>query len=164
MNNVHANSILSVAETEINDAKNIIQSLGQTSSVVPYLNRYCIIRACGALEQSFKTIIADYCNHRSKIQVKKYINKNIRDSSSNPSFENICRILKIFDQQWHSQFKASIRSHPQKDLILLSLESLVEARNDFAHGGSPSTTVSDVIGYFNESKKIIIILDSTINT
>ena len=64
--------------------------------------------------------------------------------------------------QWVKRFKSAISAHPDAVKIKTSLASLVDARNDFAHGGSPTVTLSDVIDYFNYSKHIILILDCII--
>ena len=45
---------------------------------------------------------------------------------------------------------------------MTSLQSLVDARNDFAHGGHPSTSISDLITYFTDSKEVIEVLDQIV--
>jgi hypothetical protein len=39
----------------------------------------------------------------------------------------------------------------------------VDARNDFAHGGSPSVTIADIISYFSDFQEVLVILDSIIS-
>lgn len=163
MNNTDAEQIIIDCDRDLLNALNIVNGLGQASNVVPYLNRYGIIKASGSLEQAYKTIIADYCNYRSKQQIKNYINKTIREGSSNPSYENICRTLKHFDKDWHTNFKSNINAHADKVTIKTSLQSLVDARNEFAHGGNPNVSLNDVYSYFQESCKLIEILDSIVN-
>jgi HEPN superfamily RiboL-PSP-like protein len=46
--------------------------------------------------------------------------------------------------------------------IISSIQSLVDARNDFAHGGNPTITFSDIKHYFGESKLLIETLDNVI--
>jgi len=133
-----------------------------TSNIVPYINKYCIIRACGSIEIAFKTIIADFINRRSKIQIKNYINKYVRENSSNPSYDNICKLLKSFDSSWNTNFKSEVNKHPDKSKIMTSIESLVDARNEFAHGGNPNIPVQSTIDYFYDGKTLIEILDTII--
>jgi hypothetical protein len=84
MNNPDVDQVLSACDAELNHVQTIIISLGATSAVVPYLTKYAVVRACGSIETSFKAVIADYCSHRSKSQVKRFINRRIRDGSANP--------------------------------------------------------------------------------
>ena len=162
MNNTDVQSLLRSCQDDIDQVKTIIDGLGIRSTIVPYLTRYSIIRACGAIETSFKSLIADYCSYRSKKQVKTFIDLRVRGTSSNPSYDNICRLLKAFDSNWHIDFKNEINNHPRKNNLMTSLQSLVNARNDFAHGGHPSTSMSNLITYFKDSKEIIEVLDQTI--
>lgn len=163
MNNVEAEKVLIECDNDLSNALSIFTSIGATSNIVPYLNKYCIIRACGSLEVSFKTIIADFINKRSKKQIKKYINENVRENSANPSYNNICNLLKSFDLDWWREFKKKFNQHPKKHRILTSVESLVDARNEFAHGGSPNLSLSSTIQYFTTSRVMIEILDDVVN-
>ena len=160
MNNVEAQRLLDDCSNELSQVKTLIDSLGATSNIVPYLTKYSIIRACGAVEQAFKSIICDFCSSRSKKQVKRFLEQRVRDSSINPSYSNICKLLNDFDDGWLAQFKASINGAPDKAMRMTSLQSLVDARNDFAHGGNPSPSIGDVITYYQHSKVVIKILDS----
>jgi hypothetical protein len=162
MNNQDVLLLLNETQIDIDNAHSICLSLGMTSNVVQYLNKYSIIKACGTIEVAYKSIISDYCIRRAKKQVKEFINQTIRESSSNPSYSNICSTLKKFDAAWHSKFKSKLDTHPEKSKIMSSLESLVEARNDFAHGGNPTLTITDINAYYKNSLKLIEILDEII--
>lgn len=160
MNNTDVQQILDECKNDLDAVKSIIDSLGYSSSIVPYLNKYAIIKACGVVEVAFKAIIADYCSKRVKKQVKYYIDRKVRTASSNPSFDNICKFLGDFDEQWKKDFKNKIKDHPDSARLKTSMESLVNARNEFAHGGNPSTTITDVISYFSDFHAAIQILDA----
>jgi len=162
MNNLDVKRNLDNCEKDLNDALAIITSLGGTTNVVPFLNKFGIIRACGTIETSYKIIIADYINRRSKIQVKKFINNSVRDSSSNPSYSNICKMLKKFDASWYTRFKNDASHHSDFSKIRTSIESLVDARNEFAHGGNPNVSLNDVIDYFTNCRTLIEILDNIV--
>jgi len=162
MNNSDVDQELVACERELLDLQKIIASLGITSAVVPYLTKYAVVRACGAIEVSFKAVIADYCAYRSKKQVKRFIDRRVREGSANPTLENMNRFLADFDIGWKASFKAGLDSEPSKANLLTSLSSLVDARNEFAHGGSPTLSLADVITYFGHSKRVIEIMDSVI--
>lgn len=162
MNNPDVEKSLLDCEDDLNRVKNIIDSMGIMSNVVPYLNKYAIIRACGAIEVGFKTIIADCCSNGSNLQVRKFINAKVRENSMNPRYSLMLKLAEEFDEVWAKSFKSKVNAHIKKDEILSSLESLVDCRNEFAHGGNPNPSVYDVIKYFNDAKIFIAILDEVV--
>jgi len=162
MTNKEVEKLLDDCSSELSQVKTLIDGLGVASSIAPYLTKYSVIRACGSIEQAFKSIICDFCSRRSKKQLKRYLGRRVRDSSMNPSFSNICGLLKDFDEGWLAQFKASVNSSPEKDVWMTSLQSLVDARNDFAHGGNPSASIGDVTTYYQRSRAIIEVLDLSV--
>lgn len=162
MNNNDVLLVLDECQADLDKVMGIIDSLGQTSNIVPYLTKYAIIKACGTIEVAWKGIIADHCSKRSKKQVKTFIDFKVRDSSRNPSYSNICALLQEFDGDWKESFKQTLDAHSDKSEALTSLSSLVDARNDFAHGGNPTLTIHDVIKYYRYSRIVIEIVDSIV--
>jgi len=162
MNNTDVEKLLQDCNDDLNQADLILKGLGQAANVVPYLNKYGLIRACGTIEVAFKTIICDVCINNSKEQIKYFINKSVKNNSVNPRYEKICKTLSLFDKKWNEDFKRAVKEHTDYDLIQISLESLVDARNEFAHGGNPTVTLKSTMEYFGYSKEIIVILDSIV--
>lgn len=162
MNNSEVEMALATCEGELHSIETLINGLGPTTSIAPYLTRFAIILACGTIERSFKGLITDFCCKRSKSQVKQFIRKRIRDGSANPSWDTICKFLKEFDHAWHTGSKTLLEQKANHQALKSSLQSLVEARNDFAHGGSPSSSISDIRTYFRHSREIIEVIDTVI--
>lgn len=163
MHNSDVQQVLDECSIDVNNVKTIVDSLGVSSNIAPYLSKYSIVRACGAIEIAYKSIIADYCSRRSKPQVKSYINHYIKERSSNPSYDNISKILNSFDRGWANDFRDMVRRHPRSANLLTSLQSLVDARNDFAHGGNPTVSINDIVNYYQDSYEIINLLDTIIH-
>jgi hypothetical protein len=159
MNNVDVKQLLDNCAAELALVKTIVDGLGMGSNVVPFLTKYAIIRSCGAIEQSFKAILADFCSKRTKKQIKRYLERKVRDSSTNPTYSAISKLVKDFDVDWNKSFKLAITGRVDKDVLLTSLQSLVDARNEFAHGGNPISSIGDVLKYFAHSRTIIEELD-----
>lgn len=153
---------LTICDTVLADIQSIVTRIGATNPVSAYLTMYAVIRACGCIEAVFKAEIADFCDNGSKVQVKRFISKRIREGSANPSINNILRFLKEFDTTWHSTFSANLNAELNAVQLRTSLQSLVDARNEFAHGGSPTVSLADVILYFTHAKRIIEIIDAAI--
>jgi hypothetical protein len=162
MNNSDVQLRLTNCDAELTHINTIIAGLGGTNLIVPYLNKYSVIKSCGTIEISFKTLIADFCCKRSKPQVKNFLNKRVRENSANPSYRRILQILAEFDENWVTNFKAQMQALPNYNSITSSIQSLVDARNDFAHGGNPTITFTDIKNYFDESKQLIVTLDNVI--
>jgi len=140
---------------EFHKIGSIISGMGSMSHPVPYLTRYSIIRACGTIEYGYKTIISDVNQDSQTEQIKNFINKRFRNSSMNPSYENIISSLRGFDNNWAEKFKTEVNALEYPTKVKSSLKSLNEARNAFAHGGSPSTSFLNVEVYFGDCVKIL---------
>jgi len=162
MNNLEVEKMLIDCQVDLEQTNTIIAGLGLGSLIVPYLTKFAIIRACGTIEVVFKTIIADFCDKRSKKQVKFFISKKVRENSCNPSYDKICQVLSDFDEKWKEDFKTGMKKNVDYLILKTSLQSLVDARNDFAHGGNPSSSIKDVIRYFSDSRTVVEILDSVV--
>lgn len=161
MNNLGAKQSIDDCSLEMEEIQKIIDVFGQSHSIVPYLTNYAIIKCCGTIENTFKAILSDFHN-TLPIQAKNYIETTFTNSSMNPSKENICKSLKRFDENWNTEFKQKLDLVPNKSQIDSSLKSLNDARNEFAHGGYPRVSFSSVKTYFNDSKKIIEIIDDVV--
>lgn len=160
MNNKTAKEEINNCLEELIKIEHIIMGIGKTSHPVPFLTKYAIIKSCGTIEICFKAILSDYKIHEQNDKVKNFINAKFRNSSINPNKDNIHKSLKLFDEEWNDIFKDEIGKLTNKDKILDSLNSLNEARNDFAHGGNPSSSFDNVVEYFKDSIIIIEIIDS----
>ncbi len=162
MYNLEAKQILKDCKDELDIINNFINR-DKFNSKNPYLVKYCVIKVSGSIETAFKTIIADAFDFNASEKVKNFVEKEIRESSKNPSYGNICTVLKKIDNNWNEQFKNSVNIVKARDSALLSsLESLNEARNSFAHGKNTTVSIEGVILYFAKASKIIEILDSVV--
>jgi len=70
--------------------------------------------------------------------------------------------LKDFDENWNATFKAGIKAEPNSAQLLTSLQSLVDARNEFSHGGNPTVSLTDVVSYYTHAKRIIELMDGIV--
>ncbi len=161
MNNQTALQSLNDCSIELDKLQKIIEVFGQSHSIVPFLSNYAVIKCCGTIENCFKIIISDFHNSLPP-QAKSYIENSFLYSSMNPSKENICKSLKKFDKQWNINFKAKLASEIDTNRIESSLSSLNEARNTFAHGSNPGVSFASVVTYFNDSRRVIEILDEVV--
>ena len=149
-------------EKEIVAIRKMIQRQGVFHPSVPFLTKYSLIKACGTIEVAFKSIIADFFGRSRLQQVRHYIEEKVTNSSMNPSLGNIERVLKSFDANWESNFRLSLNANRHQGRIRSSLKSLVNARNEFAHGLNPTLSISDIESYYKDSVIIINVVASVV--
>lgn len=163
LNHQEVSNILSSCTEELQNIKSIIDGLGEAAKPIPYLKKYAVVRASGAIEISFKQIVADKIDENSHERVKFFIKRKIRDSSSNPKLGNIQNLLSEFDTDWRRRFDEQI-SLENKQIIEEALKELVNARNCFAHGGeSTILEIDKTISCFENGIKAIKILDTIVH-
>lgn len=161
MNNINAQISIDDCISELQRIYHLIEGLG-TTPVVPFLTNYSIIKACGTIELSFKTIISDLHVHHSP-QIKNYVESTIRKNPMNPSRDKICELLKKFDDEWNRKFKEKLKGHEHSTRLISSIDSLNNARNSFAHGRTPSSSFENIKKYFEDCVIIIEMLDEVVN-
>jgi len=162
MNNKDAQNIINDCLNDLKDVQIEIANIGATQKAASYLTYYGLIRACGAIEMAFKMIIADFCSNGTKNQVKTFIDSRIRNHAYNPSFGRIRDVVSSFDKQWSTDFTDNVDKMTKCEQKKQSLASLVNLRNEFAHGGKPHASINDIVTYYKNGVEIIKELDNVI--
>ncbi len=162
MNNKDVQALLADCDADLTKVSAVYNVFGATNAIAPFLTKYALIRACGTIEVAFKMIVADFGAKRSKAQIKQFLTMTVRNNSRNPTYSNICSLLGYFDEGWRKQFKVRVDARGDKAAVLLALQSLVDSRNEFAHGGSPTITLNDVLTYFAQTRQIMEDLDAVV--
>lgn len=162
MINGEVSRILQDCREELDNIRALLVGLGDHANPTPYVRKYAVIRATGAIEVGFKKIIADKVDNQCNTQVKTFIRKKIRESSFNPRMGLIENLLTEFDQRWKDKFD-ELLSLEDKPTLKGALTALVNARNDFAHGGSPDVDIEKTISCFENGVKVLEILDEVVN-
>lgn len=127
-------------------------------SKTKFLVSYGVIKASGSIEVVFKQIIYDYLTMGVGSKTATYIEKMILDSSCNPNAGNMSNMLQNISSEWKKQFDEQVKESGKK----AEINSLVQLRNDFAHGDNITVSIDTVIGYFDAAKEILNILDSVV--
>jgi len=149
-------------ESELNSIRALLIGIGEAALPTPYIKKYAVIRATGILEIGFKTIIADRVDRDSHQQLKNFVAKKIRNSSTNPRLEAMENLLKEFDAQWRTRFKEKV-AFSDKPALENALNKLVDTRNSFAHGGIQVLAIEDTLLFFQHGCEILRILDETVH-
>lgn len=81
--------------TELESIKSRVNK-DQFDSMVKFLQRYAIIKACGTIETVVKSLIADHVEQHALPETQQYLETKVRDSSTNPK-TSINTIIRYFD-------------------------------------------------------------------
>lgn len=162
MNNAVVHTLLSECRDELSAIQALLTGLGDGARPAPYIKKYAVIRATGSIEAGFKQIVADRVDRDSHAQLKNFIARKIRNSSSNPKLEVIQSMLSEFDDRWRSRFDEKMALADQPTLKG-ALTQLVKARNSFAHGGAEELPIETTVECFEFGCKVLQILDETVH-
>lgn len=147
------------ARQEISNIRTWInQDRNQLDSKSKYLISYCVVRASGTIEVTYKNIIFDYLTTGAQSETVVYLEKMILDSSSNPNTGNISNLLQSVSVPWKTQFDQDVK----EDNIKSDVNSLVQLRNDFSHGKNINISIDTVLRYFESATKMLYILDNIV--
>lgn len=147
---------------ELSDIDTKIASLSGLDKTTIYLRHYALIKACGTLEYVFRSIVADYVTNSATPQVITYIDSTIRSGSMSVTYDNMCSLLKKFDDTWTTNFKAQVNAHPDKQRLIDASNSLVKNRHLFAHGKMTTASFSDIKQYYQDTLTLVQIFDSVV--
>lgn len=73
--------------------------------------------------------------------------------------DNINAMLQNISSEWKKKFDEEVKNSGKKDKI----NSLVQLRNDFAHGDNITVSIDTVITYYEAARDILHILDSVVS-
>lgn len=144
----------------LQELRSWVRGLPTVDMRIRHITRYAAIVCTGTLERAFKHIIADYVARNCPAYIDTFVTNTIRTSSRNPSYEEILKVLALFDDNWKDVFKQRVAKLPYSKRDLDSLKSLVSVRNHVAHGGSISVGFIDVMDYYCRARSIVLQLET----
>ena len=147
---------------ELNDIEGRLDNLPALDKERLYLTQYALIKSCGTVEFVYRSIVADYFDQSSLVQIHTYIDNTVRSGSMSATYDNMNKLLKKFDSNWANTFKNSVQSHPNAQRLISSSNSLVNNRHLFAHGKPPTATFRDIKNYYFDVLQLVNILDSIV--
>lgn len=150
--------LLRDCDLELNKISNWIDN-HKLDSNIKYLVSYAVIKSCGTIEHVLKSTLYEYLREGAHLETQNYLQKQVLEASYNPSPDKINQLLKNMNPTWNNEFKRQTQLTDDKE----KLQSLVNLRNDFAHGSSISATITNVIEYYEASKGVITCIDRIVN-
>lgn len=160
--NLDAQKFLNDCDSELDEIKLILKKIGRFDQQVSYLTRYSIILSASSLELFYKKLITDKCEAGGSSQLRFFLGRKFGKSPINLKYDSLCRSLTDFDKNWNSHFKDNLCKLKSADEWKTSLDSLIDLRNEFAHGGRPTVTFTDIKTYFKHSRRIMNVLERSL--
>ena len=145
-------------QNDLENIKNYIKA-NPLTSICQYLISYSVVRACGTIETIIKNIIFNHISNGANQEAINYFEKEILESAWNPSCGTIQRLLDKINPNWSIKFQATTSGTKYK----MELNSLVNLRNEFAHGQKITATIDNIIDYYNGGCQIAVCLYNIIN-
>ncbi len=155
-------NLIDDCNTELSDIESRIQELPSLDKGIRYLTNYAIIKAAGTAELVYRSIVADHFSQLSDKRIDTYLDSTVRFGSMSAKYEQMCSLLKKFDDAWCNSFKAAVAADPNGQRMRDASSSLVTNRHSFAHGKNPTATFMDIKQYFQDVVSLINIFDSTV--
>lgn len=141
---------LNDCSTEISNIKSWINA-NTLDSNIRYLVAYSVVKASGTIEIVFKQMMYDALSDGAKEEAQTFLEKSIIDSSCNPNTGNISKMLEKSDSSRKALFDNIVKGKQEKS----DLNSLVNLRNDIAHGRTISTSINTIERYFQSGRWIL---------
>lgn len=123
-----------------------------------YLAKFLTVFICGIYEELIETIINEWVSKLNCLEVGSFMSKKIKFSFQNPKYKKIKELLDDLSEKWGNYFKENIN---QKSID--ALESIVNQKNNIAHGVDSTITITDIEKYYKDSLIIIKITEKIIN-
>ncbi len=128
---------------ELDKIKNWI-NINKFDTNVQFLVSYGVIKSCGTIEIVLKHLLFDVLSTDCRLETRTYLTKHVLDASYNPKTGKIEALLGDMSDEWKNSFIRDTTAAKQRT----DLNSLVELRNEFAHGTTITASIENVITYF----------------
>ncbi|MDX9913293.1 MAG: HEPN domain-containing protein [Candidatus Moranbacteria bacterium] len=163
MYNKKVEKLLHNTEQELVRLGHKIRRLSPFDDTRSIVAKYALIISYGSIERAFKDIVIDACSINATTQIKNFLLKNFDKNAFNFKYDELCKKLEGFDGEWRNNFKEDIKKRKHAQKYKTSLASLFDTRNEFAHGGNPNVTLTDVKNYFKDCAIVVKIFDRILN-
>lgn len=127
---------------------------GVDDEVKAHFTRYLCVSTSAFLELSLKRILREYVSAANTDPlVAKFVFHHLDRRSPGPRRDEILQLLGRFSDEWKSEVGIATRGQ-----ISGSLTSLVNDRNNIAHGETVNLSLNDLKNHFENAKKVVEII------
>lgn len=107
--------------------------------------RYLCVMVAGLVENGLKEIISEYINNKTHKPIANYATSYLT-KFQNPKAEKVMELVGLFKSEWRKELEIFLSNDGRKDAI----DSIMNNRNQIAHGKDVGITVVNVKTYLNK--------------
>ena len=122
------------------------------------LARFLCVLASGFIEQATISILEEYVRRRSHARVQRFAAHHL-SRFQNAKFEDVLTLVGRFDPSWRTHLEKSVEEE-----VKSSLDSIVNNRNQIAHGKQVNISLGTFSEYYLHVKSFVIFLDDFLRT
>lgn len=120
-----------------------------------HIAKYLTVLISGVYEDIIKTLLKESIQKESlTTETRNFIFKQIDIIFRNPTHKNINNLFNRFNKEWLKSLKEKISGQNWE-----ALNSIVNNKNNIAHGNSSEITFQDILEFYKSSKIIMTQLD-----
>jgi hypothetical protein len=124
-----------------------------------FLAQYLCVLCSGFLEDSIRIIYGNFAEeHGSHQHVTAYVKKQLK-FFQNAKYDDILKLTYIFSHEWGENFENFVDEE-----MKTSINTIVNNKNQLAHGQSSGVTYSQMKKYFNNLLKVLDFLEKQCKT
>lgn len=120
-----------------------LRALNSSSELAADLSKFVCIRICGYLEQGIASMARAHCEARSDPLTARFAGSWL-SKGQNPKRGTLIEFARRFDHSWGDEFIDVLDAIDPAG----TLDSLVQTRNDIAHGLSTGIGHDTLVRYF----------------
>jgi hypothetical protein len=130
-----------------------IKDFSGDTELQAYWTQFLCVRASGFIENSIRNIFGEYARTHADTYVANYVRREL-DSFQNAKSDKILQLTSTFNPEWRTQLEVYIKDK-RKDAI----DSIVNNRNQIAHGRSVGISYHILNDYFRSSVEVVEYID-----
>lgn len=111
--------------------------------------RYLCVLVSGYLEVSMRSILGGHIREKASPRVQRFALSRLAEFQ-NPKCELICQALTAFDPSWLTAFQGELQDEWKE-----AVDSVVNNRNQIAHGVDVGITLGTIRRYYDSAKKVV---------
>ncbi len=122
--------------------------------------RYLCVVAAGFLEHSLQTVYSEYAQRSASPNVARFVSKQL-GRISNPKAERFLQTAGAFNREWRNELSDFLSDDPH--LAKDAIDSIMNNRNNIAHGQLANITPARVRDYLDRSVKVLEFIETQCN-
>ncbi len=126
-----------------------VDQLGADLEIRADFARYLCILVSGYVEKAVVALVLAYCRTTSSPNVQRYVESRIK-RLANVNKESLLQLMGNFDTDWRTQIEAFVTDEREA-----ALNSVVDLRNQIAHGNPVAVSFNQIRDYYAHIRDII---------